>query len=539
MSAPTSGFGPDALSPDGHTVAFAKRPGGELFVRRLDELEATPLRGAEDTTQVVFSPYSQWLLVSDGDSYLKVPLDGGPAIRVTDDLSGGADWGPDDTIVVGSRTGGLWIGTAAGGDLRPLIEPEGVTNYLLPKLLPNGRAVLFHTYTPNSDVGHQVGLYDLETGRHWILLDGSSPQYATSGHLVYSGRDALWAVPFDADRLEVTGEPRAVLGGFPPGAVGVTPYSLARDGTLVYRHPDSESNRTLVWVDRQRRQEPVAMAPGFYAGLRLSPDGRQVVVEDVPSRNLLIHNLERNTTTPFITEERWYLWPVWAGDGRQLVYGSHIGPIWELFLKNADGTGIEKRLTRSPAALGIGSQGPTSITPDEEAIVFGATRRNSVGDVGVLSWKDDAEVQWLLDEAYSERFAEVSPDGRWIAYQSDESGRPEVYVRSFPDTDRVKRAISTEGGTTPAWGPGGKELFYRGPGGEMMVVSVETEPTFSAGTPTLLFKAREFLVTGGSTGGRAFDIDAKGDRFLMVKTDSEALVVQNWTEELKRLVPIP
>ncbi len=181
---------PDVLSPDGRMIAFSKLPGGELFVQRLDELEAAPLRGAEGTIPVGFSPDGQWLLVTDGNSYLRVPIDGGPPTTVTDDRGGGADWGPDDTIVVAGL--GLWIRTA-GGDMQPLIEsPDEVTSYHRPKFLPNGRAVVFHTYNQRDTT--QVALYDFETGQERVLFLGNSPHYVTSGHLVFYRDDFLWAV---------------------------------------------------------------------------------------------------------------------------------------------------------------------------------------------------------------------------------------------------------------------------------------------------------------------------------------------------------
>ena len=495
------------------------------------------------------------MLVSDGDSYLRVPIDGGPASRVTDDLGGGADWGPDDTIVTGSETGGLRIGTAVGGDFRPLIEPaDDGPMYLMPKFLPNSRAVVFHTYDQRS--GLQVALYDFETGDERVLLDGSSPHYATSGHLVFhrtnyqpggAGRDeqahprSLWAVPFDANRLEVTGEARPVLQGVPGGAVGRAPFNLARDGTLVYRHADSESNRTLWWVDRQGRQEPVGVASGFYAGLRLSPNGRLLAYEDYALEDVMIYNLEREVSRRFTFMVGTDTFPVWTVDGRHLVFGSaRDGRQWDLYRRSADGTGTPERLTTTPERETF-IQGPTSVTPDGEKVVFHALRPNTGFDVAVVSLDDDAEVQWLLDGPSAEGYAEVSPNGRWLAYVSDESGRAEIYVSSFPDVDADRVQISTGGGGFPLWAANGQELFYRRPSGSMMSVSVETKPTFRPGSPTLLFEAGEFLqVESSIPAGRAFDHDPTGDRFLMVKTDSEAVVVHNWTEELKLLVePVP
>ena len=548
VSAPAdpAGFA-DSISPDGRTIAFASNfLAGEdqVYVRRLDELEAVPLRGAEGTTPFGFSPDGEWLLVSDGSVMKKVPLAGGPAITIADDPFRVADWGPGDTIVSGSEEG-LWTGSAAGGDLRQLIAPaEGETgSYYAPKFLPNGRAVLFYIWHGSPEAS-QVVVYDLDTGQQRILLAGTSPRFATSGHLVFFREGSLWAVPFDPDRLEVTGEPRPVMEGVGVNPLGWAYYSVAHDGTLVYR-PGSGGGgveRTLVWVDREGRKEPLPAPPRPYDTPRISPDGRYValVVQDPENTDVMVYDLERETPTRLTFDPGPDRSPLWTLDGQRVVFASARDGRMNVYAKGADGTGPVERVTTRDT-----DQWPSSWSADGHTLVV-TDHAGAQWDVHVIALGAENRTEGLIETEFVETYPDVSPDGRWIAYMSGESGQMEVYVRPFPNVDDGRWQISRDGGFEPVWAPSGRELFFReGNTRDMMVVAVETEPTLSPGNPEVLFEAP--YRTGSPRRARPWDV-AQDGRFLMIKerasgeeagASSDIVVVENWFEELNQRVPIP
>jgi serine/threonine-protein kinase len=529
------------VSPDGRLVAADTEQG--VFIRRLDELEAVPLRGAECCRLHGFSPDSGWVLFSVGSSLRRVPVTGGAVITIGEFPGGIVDWGPADRLV-GEGPGRLWIESAVGEALAPLAPASNSRDdaVLMPRLLPNGRAVLFHRLreAQEGDDEWVVGLYDMEMDQEQILFPGSSPQFAASGHLVFWREGSLWAVPFDPETYETPGVPRLVVDAvLMNNRFGVASFSLSDVGTLVYLSDESGDQWTLEWVDRAGISETVGMEPGRYAGVRLSPSGRWVAVEDEGSQDLWLYDLARKTLTRFTNHEALDAFPVWTPDSDRIVFASSRGGgQLNLFSKRVDGTGEVERVTTAEEL-----QVPASISPDGKTVVLVRQTLDTGYDVGIVAMDGEPAVQWMLAESFGETYPEVSPDGRWMAYASRESGRDEIYVRPFPNTEARRWIISRDGGTTPAWSPGGRELFYRGLNGEMMVVRVETETTFSPGNPEQLFEGDDFRV-GGSPGGRAYDIDPTGDRFLMVRTGtgagmSEAVVVLNWTEELTRLVPTP
>ena len=540
------GIAADSISPDGRTIAFASNFGGgedQVYVRRLDELEAVPLRGAEGTTPFGFSPDGEWLLVSDSDVLKKVPLAGGPAITIAEDPFRVADWGPGDTIVSGSEEG-LWIGSAAGGDLRQLVAPaDGETgSYYAPKFLPNGRAVLFYIWHGSPDAS-QVVVYDLDTGQQRILLAGTLPQFATSGHLLFFREGSLWAVPFDPDRLEVEGEPRPVVEGVRVNFLGWAYYSVAQNGTLVYRPASGGGGlqRTLVWVDREGREEPLLAPPAPYDAPSISPDGRYVAVEvrDPENADVMVYDLQRDTPTRLTFDPGRDRSPLWSPDGRRVLFASGRDGTTNVYAKAADGTGPVERVTTSDT-----NQWPSSWSADGQTLVV-TDNPGAQWDVHVIALGAENRTEGLMIETeFFEAFPDVSPDGRWIAYASNESGQFEVWVRPFPNVDDGRWQISRDGGISPVWAPSGRELFFRVvASGDMMVVAVETEPTFSPGNPEVLFAAPYRRST--PTRSRPWDV-AQDGRFLMIKESAsgeeigagpDIVVVENWFEELTQRVP--
>ena len=262
-------------------------------------------------------------------------------------------------------------------------------------------------------------------------------------------------------------------------------------------------------------------------------------MNDAGNDDVLIYDLVRDIPTRFTFHPASDSHPVWSPDGEQVVFSSRREAARNLFRKAADGTGEAQRLTTGEA-----DQFPTSWSPDGTTLAFSERQPRGTRDIAVLTMDNDLASETLLVTEFSERYPEVSPDGQWIAYQSDESGRREIYVRPFPNLDTGKWQVSRGGGLAPVWAPDGRELFYRRRDLAMMAVPVETEPTFRPGNAVMLFEARAFLQLPGP---RAFDIAPDGQRFLMIKLDRETSepptpgqinLVQNWFEELKRLVPI-
>jgi serine/threonine-protein kinase len=410
--------------------------------------------------------------------------------------------------------------------------------------LPGSRAVLF-TITPTTGGvdASQVAVLDLATGTQKILLrGGSQAQYVSSGHLVYAAADTLRAVAFDLGRLETIGSGIPVVSQVVTMPNGTAEFDIARDGTLVYAAggPGIAPARTLVWVDRQGREEVIKAAPARpYLYPRLSPDGTRLALEirdlenDVWVWSLARETLTRITSDPGIDQA-----PVWMPDGRRLVFTSARDGVGSLFWQAADGTGIPERLTESS-----NYQRPSAVLPDGKRVLFWEAPRKTATDVMMLTLEKDRRVQPLIQGPLVDRNAEVSPDGHWLAYESNDSGQPQVFVRPFPDVDREKIQVSTAGGMQPLWARNGLELFYIAPGDVLMSVPVKLGTTWTAGTPTRLIQAPYFR-GGGGNDSRMYDVSADGKQFLMIKPEvspnqpaARIVVVQHWLEELKRLVP--
>jgi serine/threonine-protein kinase len=564
-----------AITPDGSRLLYIGNNGTQIFVRALDALApAAVFTGAPHGLFV--SPDGLWIGFVDGLGVLKkVAVTGGPAVTLgTIDTAGsnGATWGPDDTIIVATNSvdSGLLRVSAAGGPVTVLTRPDrakGEGDHSWPEMLPGGRAVLFTitSLTGGLDAA-QVAVLDLQTGAHRILVSGGSHAHYVSsapgspnrgeregGHLVYAAAGTLRAVPFDLARLETRGTPVTVVPDVVTTIRGGVNAVVAGDGTLAYVLGTVEGTaRTLVWVDRLGRETAISAPPRPYFLPALSPDGtRFAVFANDQERDLWLWDFRRTTLTRLTSTPGVDVVHVWTPDSRRLIFTSERAGVRNLFWQAADGAGAAERLTESP-----NTQYPTGVSPDGRRLIFNDESPTTGNDVMALELDatrpstssgrgepvEPRRVTPLVQSPFIERNGTVSPDGRWLAYEANDSGRFEIYVRPFPEVNGGLAQVSTNGGTRPIWTRSGQELVYVSATGALMGVQVVRGPSWAATTPTLLVK--EGYLTNLNWWGRSYDISPDGQRFLMIKENgaegtapASIVVVQHWVEELKRLVP--
>ena len=523
------------ISPDGRRIAYvASRGGGaaQLYVRQLDSQEARAVPGTSGAVGPFFSPDGQWLGFSTAAGAFKIAISGGTALNLGSfGFGNGAYWAADGTITFGSATGVQQI-SDGGGTARAttrLESGEGV--HRLPEVLPQGRGLLFAAAAPQSS---SIAAYATATqARRNVIPTGTAPRYAPTGHLVYAQDGTLFAAPFDLNTLQVTREAVPVLQGVLQTAGGFPYFSFSDTGTLVYASGAAQTPRTLAWVARNGTEQPIPAPARQYDWPRLAPDGRRIAVE--VDGQTWVYDTARDTLTRLTFEGTQNDGPLWSPDGtRVAVRSNREGVPGSMFWQMGDGSGGVERLSTSTQVSDL----PMSFSPDGQLVAFIRADPKTQRDIWVLSLKDRTRSPCLVTPA-TEGAARFSPDGRWLAYVSDESGRPEIYVQPFPGPGG-KWQISTESGSEPAWNPNGRELFYR-IGDSMMAVPVTTQPSFSAGRPTVLFKGTYLASTFPLT-GITYDITRDGQRFVMIKDQAQSAtqinVVVNWFEELKRLVPI-
>jgi serine/threonine-protein kinase len=423
-----------------------------------------------------------------------------------------------------------------------------------PQLLPGGQAVLFSSTRSGIDTydDARIEVQLLATGERRVLVEGGSyGYYSPTGHLIYARAGTLLAVPFNLARLAVTGPPVPVLEGISISLNTPTAhFGLSANGTLAYAPgPAVGGERTVIWVDRQGNAERLPMPPRLYLHPRISPDGQQVVVEiEGPAHDLYKYEIARGILTKMTLHGSSH-WPLWTPDGTHLTYriwgpggalaGAKQG--FTMWWMPADRSGSPERLTN----IGI-MQSPSSWTPDGKVVAFTQTSPETGSDVYVLAIDDPQRKPVPFAQTkYAEGSPKFSPDGRWIAYTSNEAGRDEIYVQSYPGPG-PKIQVSKDGGMDAVWKPNGGELYYRSED-KMMAVSVTTEPKFTVATPRLLWQGHYSLGASSACGppgtnSSNYDVTPDGQRFLMIKDSaSESFptqinVVLNWTEELKRIL---
>jgi serine/threonine protein kinase/Tol biopolymer transport system component len=546
-----------ALSPDGRLVVFCGTQGNvtQLYVRGLDRAEATPLQGTEGGIGPFFSPDSAWIGFWAGNAIKKVPVAGGPSATISSVPEGGswgASWGEDGTIFFAGQAG-IFKVSSAGGTAAAVTTPDAATRerHLLPYTLPGGRELLFTTVVSRDWDTANVVLLSLDSGERRVLIPGGADaRYVNTGHIVFMKTGTLMAVPFDVRSRQVTGTPVTLVESVMQGVnapntlfeTGAGQFAVA-SGSLIYAlggiSPNLESS--WVWLDRRGATTAIeAVSAGPYLFSRLSPDGERVAVNvrRAASRtaDIWVYDVLRGVPTR-LTFEGSNSWPVWSPDGKRLVYGSSTSGLPNLHMINADGSGKPERLSTSDY-----EQIPSSWAPATNMIAF--LQRPQIGSYGiwVLPMEGERKPRLFLESRFTLTHPEFSPDGRWIAYVSNESGSREVYVQPYPGPGEKIR-ISTAGGTEPIWNANGRELLYRPRTDHIFSTPIRSLSPFLAGTPRLLFelKAGEYDSTSPV---RSWSAAADSQRFLLSRfiasTDkpvSVMHVVLNWAEELKRLVP--
>jgi serine/threonine-protein kinase len=539
------------ITPDGSRVIYVGNQGTQIFVRPLDSLAPVAVFTGRGLTGLFVSPDGQWIGFREALGLLKkVAVNGGPAVTLaTIDTAGssGATWGPDDTIILATNSvdTGLMRVPAAGGPLTVLTRPDpaqGEADHFWPEMLPGGRAVLF-TITSLTDglEAAQVAALDLQTGMRKILVRGGShAHYVSSGHLVYAAAGMLRAVPFDLARLETRGTSVTVVPDVVTTVKGGVDAVVASDGTLAYVLGTVEGTpRTLVWVDREGREIPIPAPPRPYLLPALSPDGIHLAVfANDQQRDLWLWDFRRTTLTRLTSAPGVDVVHAWTPDSRRLVFTSERAGVRNLFWQAADGAGAVERLTKSP-----NTQYPTGVSPDGRLLIYAEEFPTTGNDVMAIELDATRRVTALVRSQFIEQNGTVSPDGRWLAYEANDSGQFEIYVRPFPEVNSGRWQVSTTGGTRPVWTRSGQELVYVSPTGALMGVDVGRGSSWGGTTPTMVVKQGYY--TNLSWWGRSYDVSSDGQRFLMIKeggadgaaTPTSIIVVQHWIEELKRLVP--
>ena len=528
-----------AISPSGRVVAFIGEHSGitHLCIHHLGSLGTTSVPGTEGATSPFFSPDSRWIGFAAGRYLQKMPVVGGiPQPICEAGEVRGAIWSGDQ-IIFAMGTTGLWTVPASGGNPRLVShvnQMSGEDWLAWPEILPGGENVLVGSVNAARSA---IVAVSLKSGRRTpVAPEGAGPRYI-NGYLCFSRSGSLLAVRFDAERLRMIGAPVSLVDEIYTTVPFTSPlYAFGRDGTLVYAGGGvREPRRAFVWVDLAGRTTPISLAPQPYEEPRLSPDGNHVAVTVRANENVDVWNvdLSRNTSTRVTFDPGEDETSIWSRDGLRIAFAaSRAGRPRSIYWRRSDGIGGEEQLVSSP--IGVHSH-MSDFSPDGQFMAYTNFNPALSGDIWVMSMLNGV-AQPFLRTPFNERAPRFSPDGRYIAYTSDETGRDEIYVQSFPGAGG-KWQVSNEGARDVVWSPTGKELFYRN-GDKMMAVDVNTTGSFTAGSPRVLFTG-EFVPT--RRGEAVYDVTKDGKRFLMLQRDKSSaapllVVVLDWFQELQRLV---
>ncbi len=538
------------LSPDGTHIAYVAttdRSGAQIYLRDLRVDEVRVVSSAETPYNPFFSPDSAQIgFVANGKLW-RAPVGGGAPFEIgtVDANDRGVAWSDDGFIYSGGGSGVSRI-PEAGGTREPITTVDksaGEVAHRFPTIVPGGRGVLFTIYKGSLE-GARIGIVDVTTKKWRVLMDrtGHSAMYVPTGHLVYLRTGVLMAAPFDPSRLELTGPSTPVMAGVLYNNGGAGHYSISSTGTLAYMSDEGARTQTdLVWVDRSGRTSPVDVPRGSYARFQLSPDGTRVALDHssaLGKQSIVVWDFNRHALSTVTRDSGVSEAPIWTPDGANLLFASRpqFGALGRLYRQRADGTGTPTQITTGSLAQVYASGGeyPAWVSTDGTTIIYTVTGTDSDG-INVLDVAA-GRPRMLVPRG---RWPRLSPDGRWLAYMTGESGIGEVYVSPYPNVASARWQASTGGGVSPRWSHDSTELFYRGLGSNrshMYVLKVGGSATLQGVRPQPLVDVPD----SGSNELEEFDVGADG-RFLVLKGLPQKPpiphVIVNWLDVLKQAVP--
>jgi Tol biopolymer transport system component len=530
-----------AVSPDGRHLVMAVTVASttissRLYLRSFDNLEARDLPGTDGAHEPFVSPDGAWVGFASLGKLKKVALSGGSPVAIGDVRNVlGASWGPNGEIVVAQREQGLSVVSAEGGPLRPLTTPDtsaGEIDHHAPSVLADGSAVIF---TIHAGPGiFRIATRSLTTGvQRTVVPNGFDGRMVASGHLMFARGDSLYAAPFDAARLDLTGEPVAVVEGVSTAVEdGAAFYDAAADGTLAYRPAEAPEERSLVWIDRKGRSETIPTPRRAFRSPALSPDGRRIAVEvaEGPRSDVWIFEFGTGSFSRLTTTGLDGM-PLWSTDGQRLAYGARRDEERHIMWQPLDGSAAPESLVRSRNRIW-----PSAWTPDGKSLVFVEDPPTSLPDIKLLKL-DDRTVSPLVAGPEPEMMPSVSPDGRWIVYTRFDKS-PHVMVRPF--AGGAAREITPDGGGAPRWLANGREIVSRTLT-TFRSVRIQTTPEFSISQPEVLFP---WAVRDSLWQPHHYDVAPDGSRFLFIHTEPATIappgvaVVEQFFSELRRRAPV-
>ncbi len=541
---PTGGGGRLAISPDGRQIVFAG-PGqgsGQLWLRRLDQLTSAPIAGTEGGYSPFFSPDGRHVgFIRNGTTLRVASLDGTPTVTLLDTANTtSADWGSDGWVYVEGGAGILRV-RATGGPAEPVYAVSAERHEVGAEFLnalPDGGLLYRLRYGGKGQNDFQIAAMKVPNGTPKLLTQGVFARYAPSGHLlVVTAEGKLIAIPFDASKLELTGPPIALLEGVGVRAGGFSvDLALSESGTLVYTTGGAIGARRAVWVTREGGAslvDPGWDPQGTINAIALSPDekGLAVALSRNGKSDIWVKALPSGPFSRITFSDTGSTRPVWAPDGRSVLYlsdrtGSSVGPVYE---HRADGTGNATLVFRGAMDWG-------QIVPARDGRWLVLRNAQPTGGIGIYGLRQgDTAAIPLVASAATNMFPALSPDERWLAYASDESGTMEIYVRPFPETSSARWQVSTSGGAEPVWSRSGRQLYYINARNELVAADIRPGATFAVGEQRVLFSFAPFLRLGAIP---SYAVSADDRRFMVLREgessqESELIVAMHWMDRLK------